>query len=76
PALLLGFVSYGLSIFLYIRAQRHLGAAKTSAYYALAPFMGAGISILLFKTKPAPLFFIALTVMGAGSIIISYDSLK
>ena len=35
-AMLLGFVAYGLSIFLYIRAQRDLGAAKTSAYYAVA----------------------------------------
>lgn len=40
-ALLLGFVAYGLSIFFYIYAQRYLGAAKTSAYYALAPFIGA-----------------------------------
>ncbi len=38
--LLLGFVAYGLSIFLYVRAQNSLGAAKTSAYYAIAPFVG------------------------------------
>lgn len=38
PALLLGFIAYGLSIFTYIRAQKMLGAAKTSAYYAVAPF--------------------------------------
>ena len=34
-SMLLGFVAYGLSIFLYIRAQRDLGAAKTSAYYTM-----------------------------------------
>src|SRR5699024_7795479 len=39
-ALLLGFVSYGLSIFFYVYAQRKLGAAKTSAYYAISPFIG------------------------------------
>ena len=39
-ALLLGFVAYGLSIFCYVRAQNALGAAKTSAYYAVAPFIG------------------------------------
>ena len=39
-AMLLGFVAYGLSIFLYVRAQNTLGAAKTSAYYAVAPFVG------------------------------------
>ena len=43
-ALLLGFFSYGLSIYFYIYAQRYLGAAKTSAYYAIAPFIGVGLS--------------------------------
>jgi len=43
-ALLLGFLAYGMSIFFYIYAQRYLGAAKTSAYYAIAPFIGAGLS--------------------------------
>ena len=38
-ALILGFVAYGLSIFLYVRSQNVLGAAKTSAYYAVAPFV-------------------------------------
>jgi drug/metabolite transporter (DMT)-like permease len=42
PALGLGFVAYGLSIFFYIYAQRYLGAARTSAYYAVSPFLGAG----------------------------------
>ena len=35
-AMILGFVAYGLSIFLYIRTQRDLGVTKTSAYYAVA----------------------------------------
>ena len=38
--LLLGFVAYGLSIYFYVYAQRYLGAAKTSAYYAISPFIG------------------------------------
>jgi drug/metabolite transporter (DMT)-like permease len=40
-ALLLGFFSYGMSLYFYISAQRHLGAARTSAYYAVAPFAGS-----------------------------------
>jgi drug/metabolite transporter (DMT)-like permease len=48
-ALALGFAAYGLSLFFYISAQRHLGAARTSAYYAAAPFIGSLISILLLK---------------------------
>ena len=37
--LLLGFVAYGLSIYFYVMAQKDLGAAKTSAYYSIAPFL-------------------------------------
>jgi drug/metabolite transporter (DMT)-like permease len=38
--MLLGFLSYGLSIYYYTYAQRIIGAARTSAYYAVAPFIG------------------------------------
>ena len=38
-----GFVSYGLSINFYILAQKDLGAAKTSAYYSIAPLPGGGL---------------------------------
>ncbi len=72
-ALLLGFVAYGLSIFFYIRAQRGLGAAKTSAYYALAPFIGAGLSLLIFRELPAAAFWIALAIMAAGAYFASTD---
>src|SRR5699024_10856742 len=57
-ALALGFVAYGLSIFFYIYAQRGLGAAKTSAYYAVAPFLGAGLSLAIFRQAPSPIFLV------------------
>lgn len=69
--LLLGFVAYGLSIFFYVHAQRRLGAAKTSAYYAAAPFLSAALSLALFRTRPGPAFFAALTVMAAGTWLAS-----
>ena len=75
-AMLLGFVAYGLSIFTYIRAQRGLGAAKTSAYYAVNPFIGVILSFLIFKEMPAPTFYLALLFMAAGSLIITIDSLN
>ena len=53
-ALLLGFVAYGLSIFFYVYAQRTLGAAKTSAYYAVSPFLGTALSLAIFRTLPPP----------------------
>ena len=76
PALILGFFSYGMSIYFYIYAQRYLGAAKTSAYYAVNPFIGVILSFLIFKEMPAPTFYLALLFMAAGSLIITMDSLN
>lgn len=72
--LLLGFVAYGLSIFFYIYAQRYLGAAKTSAYYALAPFMATALSLLIFREKPSISFLIALLIMAMGTYFASTDN--
>ena len=68
-ALLLGFVSYGLSIYFYIYAQRDLGAAKTSTYYAVSPFIGATLSLIIFKEQPSLIFLIALAIMAIGTYI-------
>ena len=73
-ALLLGFVAYGLSIFFYIYAQRYLGAAKTSAYYALAPFIGTGLSLVIFRDIPDLSFFAALLIMIAGTYFAATDT--
>ncbi len=74
-ALLLGFVSYGLSIFLYVRAQRVLGAAKTSAYYAVAPFVGVFLSFVFLKEQLSWKYLTALAVMIAGSALVVVDTL-
>lgn len=66
-AILLGFVAYGLSVYLYVKAQRYLGAAKTSAYYAIAPFLGAGFSIFLLREMPGLNFMLALLLMLVGT---------
>ena len=73
-ALLLGFVAYGLSIYFYIYAQRDLGAAKTSTYYAAAPCVGAGLSLLIFRQLPSISYLIALVIMLAGTYFASTDS--
>jgi len=70
-ALLLGFVAYGLSIFFYIYAQRDLGAAKTSAYYAVSPFIGTAISLVIFREAPSVYFIIAILIMAAGTYFAS-----
>lgn len=74
-ALVLGFVAYGLSIFLYVRAQNVLGAAKTSAYYAVAPFVGAFLSFVLLHEQLTALYLIALVVMLGGTVLVIADTL-
>jgi drug/metabolite transporter (DMT)-like permease len=72
-ALLLGFFAYGLSIFFYIYAQRDLGAARTSAYYAIAPFIGVGLSLIIFRQIPTFSFIIALVIMIIGTYFASTE---
>ncbi|MBE5887528.1 MAG: DMT family transporter [Lachnospiraceae bacterium] len=74
--LILGFVSYGLSINFYISAQKHIGAAKTSAYYAVAPFLGVVFSLILLGERPGIQFYVALVVMILGTIMIVRDTLS
>ncbi|HOI84649.1 MAG TPA: DMT family transporter [Acholeplasmataceae bacterium] len=71
---LLGFIAYGLSIFFYVTAQKELGAAKTSTFYAFAPFMGALLSLAIFQEIPGYTFFIAIIIMGIGSYLASTAS--
>lgn len=65
--LCLGGLAYGLSIYLYIYAQRDLGAARTSAYYSAAPFIGVLSSWVFLREVPSLTFFIALTFMIIGT---------
>ena len=72
-ALGVGCVAYGLSIFFYVYAQRLLGAARTSAYYAVSPFIGTLLSLAIFRELPHYTYFIALGLMGIGAWLCSQD---
>lgn len=74
-ALLLGYIAYGLSIFMYVRAHRDLGAAKSSAYYAVAPFIGSFLSFVVNGEKFTGTYFLALVVMIAGTVFVVSDTL-
>ena len=74
--MLLGFVAYGLSINFYIKAQKYLGAAKTSAYYSIAPFLGVGFGMLLFRERPGIQFYIGLIIMVLATILLIKDTLE
>ena len=70
-SMLLGFVAYGLSIYYYTYAQRVIGAARTSAYYAIAPFIGVVLSMLILGERPNWIFFVALVIMLVGTRLAS-----
>ena len=67
----LGFVTYGLSIFFFVRSLRTLGVARTGAYFSSAPFIGAVLSVLIFHELPDTAFFIALPFMVAGLLLLA-----
>ena len=69
-ALVLGFFSYGTSIILFILSMRSLGAARASAFFGSAPFVGALISLVLFMELPKTNFIISIPVMIAGAVLI------
>ncbi len=68
-----GLVAYGLSIFFYVYAQRLLGAARTSAYYAISPFIGTALSLVIFREIPHFTYYIALALMAIGAWLSSQD---
>lgn len=74
--MLLGFVAYGLSIHFYIMAQKDLGAAKTSAYYSIAPFLGVVFSVVLLGEKPKIQFYVALAVMVISTYLMVKDTVQ
>jgi drug/metabolite transporter (DMT)-like permease len=74
--MLLGFVAYGLSIFFYTYAQRTIGAAMTSTFYAVTPFIGALLSFLILSEQFTWNFAIALAVMIVGTYFAAFEGHK
>jgi drug/metabolite transporter (DMT)-like permease len=64
--LLLGFLGYGLSLVLFIVALRQLGTARTGAYFATAPFIGAVAAMLFYGQSGGLAFWVAAACMGLG----------
>lgn len=73
--MVLGFVAYGLSINFYIKAQKDLGAAKTSAYYSIAPFLGVIFGMAILGERPAMQFYLGLAIMAAATVLMIHDSI-
>ncbi|WP_449370681.1 EamA family transporter [Thiomonas sp.] len=62
----LGFASYGVSLVLFVLALRHLGTARTGAYFAVAPFFGAALAVLLLGEALTPGLVLAGGLMALG----------
>jgi len=65
-AAVVGMISYGMSLLLFVLALRHIGAARSAAYFGLAPFVGAAASLVALRETPSPLFVPACLLMAAG----------
>jgi len=63
---MVGFLGYGVSLVLFVMALRHLGSARTSAYFSTAPFFGAAAAILAFGEPITLPLVIASALMGLG----------
>lgn len=72
-SIIIGFFCYGLSIVLFIRSLRSLGASRTGAYFSIAPFVGVVLSFLIFKESPNLFFVIALPLIIFGVILLTFE---
>jgi drug/metabolite transporter (DMT)-like permease len=61
-----GFLGYGVSLVLFVLALRGLGAARTGAYFSVAPFIGAIVSLPLLGESVGAAFFLACGFMVLG----------
>lgn len=58
-----GFLGVGVSLVFYMLGLRHLGAARTGAYFSLAPFIGAALAVAIFREP------VTFTLLGAGALM-------
>jgi drug/metabolite transporter (DMT)-like permease len=65
-ALVVGFFGVGVSLVLFVLALRHLGSARTGAYFSLAPFLGAVIAIVLLNEPVTVQLIVAGALMAFG----------
>src|SRR5262245_56075339 len=63
---LIGFLGYGISLTFFVLALRHLGTARTGAYFSTAPFVGAGVSVVFLGDALSVGFVLSAILMAAG----------
>jgi drug/metabolite transporter (DMT)-like permease len=65
-AMMVGLLAYGVSLSLFVLALRHLGTARTGAYFSVAPFFGAMLAVLMGEAVTMPLL-VAGALMAIGT---------
>jgi drug/metabolite transporter (DMT)-like permease len=64
-----GATGYGLSLRLYLLAQRGIGAARTGSIFAIAPFVGASVAWLLGDRSPGAWTVVSAGLFGLGVVL-------
>jgi len=62
-AVVVGFAGYGVSLVLFVVALRHIGTARTGAYFSLAPFFGGLVAVLVLQEP------VTVQIVAAGSLM-------
>src|SRR3546814_19323196 len=64
--MIVGFLGYGVSLVLFIHALRHLGSARTGAYFSTAPFIGAVVAVAILRDAVSLQLGLAGLLMAIG----------
>ncbi len=72
-ALIIGALSYGASLVLFVKALRAIGTSRTSTYFAISPFFGMVFSLLLLGERPPMYHWLSATIMAAGLWFLSRE---
>jgi drug/metabolite transporter (DMT)-like permease len=71
--LLIGALSYGASLVLFIHALRKIGAARTSTWFASGPFIGTILSVIVLGERPPIQYWMAALVMLSGMFLLYWE---
>ncbi len=69
-ALGIGALCYGLSLVLFVEALRKIGAARTSTFFAVGPFIGILFSVVVLGERPPAAYWLATALMLSGVIVL------
>ena len=69
-AMLVGSLSYGLSLVLFVEALRKIGSARTATFFAIGPFVGTLLSVVLLGERPSSFYWFAMSLMLAGIFLL------